>query len=105
MQFATVTKTGIAKAMASALVLEVLASSTGLIKASFGPSRMVVTVDVYNGDPGNNQKVSGANLTMIADDTSNPDNGVFATTDANGRFVFNVFSGSYTVRIQHPDYN
>ncbi len=102
--FAKVTKFGIARAMASALVLAVMASSTGLSLASFGPQKFTVTVDVFNGDPGLGQKVSGASVKMIADDGSNPDSGSAGITDGNGQFVFVVYSGSYTLRVNHPDF-
>jgi uncharacterized repeat protein (TIGR01451 family) len=106
MKFVTkVTKSGIARVMASALVLAVLASSTGLIMADFGPDRHDLTVRVFNGDPANNALVSGADVLLVADDRSNPDHGVRGTTDGSGQYVFHVYEGSYNVEIRHPDYN
>jgi uncharacterized repeat protein (TIGR01451 family) len=106
MQFVTkVNKLGIARAMASALVLAVVASSTGLILANWGPNRHEVWVHVFDGDPANDSKIVGADLLMIADDRSNPDHGVRGTTDGAGNYMFYLYEGSYNLEIRHPAYN
>jgi uncharacterized repeat protein (TIGR01451 family) len=105
MKFVTkVTQSGIARAMASALVLAVIASSTGLIMAEFGPEKFTISVAVYQGDPLNNIKVSGASLKLVADDASNPDTNLQGTTDGAGNYIFTAYTGSYNLEVSHPNY-
>ncbi|HYC79779.1 MAG TPA: hypothetical protein VEC17_02020, partial [Candidatus Binatia bacterium] len=105
MKFVTkVTQSGIARAMASALVLAVIVTSTGLSLADWGPERQDVTIRVFNGDPLQDIRVAGASLRLVADDSSNPDNGVQGTTDGNGTYFFRLYQGSYHIEVRHQDF-
>ena len=106
MKFVTMfTKSGIARAMASALVLAVIASSTGLILADWGPNRHDLLVRVYDGDPALDNKVVGADLLLVADDRTNPDHGLRGTTDGAGNYLFHAYEGGYNLEIRHPSFN
>ncbi|MBX4187918.1 MAG: DUF11 domain-containing protein [Candidatus Doudnabacteria bacterium] len=105
MKFVTkVTQSGIARAMASALVLATIISSTGLIMANWGPDRREVVVSVFNGAPGITNGVANAEVKFVATDSSNPDNGVTVTTNANGEYTVNLMQGEYRIETRHPEY-
>ncbi|MGE5297838.1 MAG: hypothetical protein ACM3KM_01620, partial [Acidobacteriaceae bacterium] len=95
-------KSGLAVTAALALVLATGVSYIALTHAEAGFN---VLVSVYEGDPMNNITVSGATVTLVADDASNPSNGTIGTTSGTGEVLFaNVSGGSFTVQVRHPNY-